>query len=132
MTMKFGQTALSRDPSAQLYPFHKIGRKGGQISGTFMLHPIGPTNPPQLHIPRGPVSQICDNEVWTDSAIFHGSLLPIFHCVAINCQKLPKAPSFMVLFFQFFIFFHLFYIFICGPSGRVAGQGVRHAKVPLV
>ena len=37
MTMKFGQTAPSRDTSAQLYPFYKIARKGGKTSGTFTL-----------------------------------------------------------------------------------------------
>ena len=35
--MKFGQTVPSRDTSAQLYPFHKIARKEGQISGTFTV-----------------------------------------------------------------------------------------------
>ncbi len=35
--MKFGQTAPSSDTSAQLYPFYKSARKGGQISGTFTL-----------------------------------------------------------------------------------------------
>jgi hypothetical protein len=37
MTMKFGQTVPSSDTSAQLFPFHKIARKEGQISGTFTL-----------------------------------------------------------------------------------------------
>jgi hypothetical protein len=35
--MKFGETAPSSDTSAQLYPFYKIAKKGGQISGTFTL-----------------------------------------------------------------------------------------------
>ena len=37
MTMKFGQTAPSRDTSAQLYPFYKIARKGGSNFWNFYV-----------------------------------------------------------------------------------------------